>query len=111
MFIPFPLPMTKVLTLSLINPVDDYHSIPMMAIEWFLELIMRVVFLILAIVIIMEFPLWVALAVIIGILLFGIPVFVVWISRGASHKVSRLISNRAQAVFLGFCYLILHQKG
>ena len=93
MFVPFPLPMTRVMTLSFISPVDYYHSIPMMAVEWFLETVMRLVALILAFVLFMDFSLWIALLIVLGILLFGVPAFIVWISRGTSHKISRFIEK------------------
>lgn len=67
-----------------------------MLIERSLETIMRLVALTLAVVLILDIPLWIAGLVIAAILLLAIPTFVTWLTRNASTVVPRLLARSAQ---------------
>ncbi|MFA9401541.1 MAG: lysylphosphatidylglycerol synthase transmembrane domain-containing protein [Anaerolineales bacterium] len=96
LLLPIPQAVTRLVTLSLVSSISMYQSAPLMVIERFLETIMRLVALTLAVVLIFEIPLWIAGLVIAAILLLGIPAFVTWFSRNASTVVPRLLSRSAR---------------
>ena len=96
LLLPIPQAVTRLVTLSLVSSISIYQSSPLMLIERFLETIMRLVALTLAVVLIFEIPLWIAGLVIAAILLMGIPAFVTWFSRNASTVVPRLLSRSAR---------------
>lgn len=96
LLLPIPQAVTRLATLSLVSSISIYQSAPLMLIERFLETIMRLVALTLAVVLIFEIPLWIAGLVIATILLLGIPAFVTWFSRNASTVVPRLLSRSAR---------------
>jgi uncharacterized protein (TIRG00374 family) len=96
LLLPIPQAVTRLVTLSLVSSISIYQSAPLMLIERFLETIMRLVALTLAVVLIFEIPLWIAGLVIAAILLLGIPAFVTWFTRNASTVVPRLLARSAQ---------------
>ena len=96
LLLPIPLAVTRLTTLSLASSISVYQSAPMMMIERFLEMVMRLVALTLAIVLIMDIPLWIAGLGVAAILLFAIPAFLMWFTRNASTVVPRLIARSAQ---------------
>ncbi|MCK4787013.1 MAG: flippase-like domain-containing protein [Desulfobacteraceae bacterium] len=96
LLLPIPQAVTRLVTLSLVSSIGIYQSAPMMMIERFLETIMRLVFLTLAIVLIFDIPLWIAGLVIAAILLLAIPTFVTWFTRNASTVVPRLLARSAR---------------
>ncbi len=96
LLLPIPLAVTRLIILSLVSSTSIYQSAPLMVIERFLETIMRLVALTLAVVLIFEIPLWIAGLVIAAILLLGIPAFVTWFARNASTVVPRLLSRSAR---------------
>lgn len=95
LLLPIPQAVTRLVTLSLVSSISIYQSAPMM-IERFLETIMRLVVLTLAIVLIFDIPLWIAGLVIAAILLLAIPTFVTWFTRNASTVVPRLLARSAR---------------
>jgi uncharacterized protein (TIRG00374 family) len=95
LLLPIPQAVTRLVTLSLVSSISIYQSAPMMM-ERFLEAIMRLVFLTLAIVLIFDIPLWIAGLVIAAILLLAIPTFVTWFTRNASTVVPRLLARSAR---------------
>jgi uncharacterized protein (TIRG00374 family) len=96
LLLPIPQAVTRLIILSLVSSISIYQSAPLMVIERFLETIMRLVALTLAVVLIFEIPLWIAGLVIAAILLLGIPAFVTWFARNASTVVPRLLARSAQ---------------
>lgn len=96
LLLPIPQAVTRLVTLSLVSSVSIYQSAPLMLIERFLETIMRLVALTLAVVLILDVPLWIAGLVIAAILLLAIPAFVTWFTRNASTVVPRLLSRSAR---------------
>lgn len=96
LLLPVPQAVTRLTTLSLVSSVSIYQSAPMMMIERFLEMIMRLVALTLAVVLILEFPIWVAGLMMAAILLLVIPAFVVWFTRNASTVVPKIITRSAR---------------
>jgi len=94
LLLPIPQAVTRLVTLSLVSSISIYQSAPMMMIERFLETIMRLVVLTLAIVLIFDIPLWIAGLVIAAILLLAIPTFVTWFTRNASTV--RLLARSAR---------------
>ena len=93
LLLPVPQALIRLTALSFTSSIDIYLSAPMMMIERFLEMIMRLVAITLAGVLIFDFPLWIAGLLIAAILLLAIPAFVVWFTRNASSAVPRLISR------------------
>jgi uncharacterized protein (TIRG00374 family) len=93
LLLPIPQAVTRLTTLSLASSISIYQSAPVMLIERFLEMIMRLVALLLAIVLILEFPLWITGLGIAAILLLAIPSFLVWFTRNASTTVPRLVER------------------
>jgi len=93
LLLPVPQALIRLTALSITSSIDIYQSAPMMMIERFLEMIMRLVAITLAGVLIFDFPLWIAGLLIAAILVLAIPAFVVWFTRNASSAVPRLISR------------------
>lgn len=93
---PIPQAVTRTTTLSLTTSIDFYKSAPMMMIERFLDMVMRPVALTLAIVLILEVPLWIAVLIIAVILLLAVPAIVLWFTRNATTLVPRLITRSAR---------------
>jgi len=96
LLLPIPQAVTRLATLSLASSISIYQSAPMMIIERFLEMVMRLVSLTLAVVLIMDIPLWIAGLAISAILLLAIPAFLMWFTRNASTIVPRLIERSVQ---------------
>lgn len=100
LLIPIPLAVVRLVIFSLVTSVDIYQAAPMMIIERFLELVMRLVALSLAIVLILGIPLWIDGGFILAILLLALPTFVMWLSRNISTAAPRLIERSAGSLNL-----------
>lgn len=96
LFLPIPQAMTRLTTLSSTSSISIYQSAPMMMIERFMEMIMRLVALTLTIVLLLEVPLWIVGLVIAAVLLLGVPTFLLWFTRNASTTVPRLVERSIQ---------------
>ena len=96
LLLPVPQALIRLTAFSIASSTSVYQSAPMMLIERFLEMIMRLVALSLAIVLIFDLPLWIAAIAITAILLLGIPSFVLWFTRNASSSVTRIAARSAQ---------------
>jgi uncharacterized protein (TIRG00374 family) len=68
----------------------------MMIIERFLELVMRLVALTLAVVVRLNVHPWIYSLVIVAILMLAVPIFIMWFSRNASSVAPRLIKRSAR---------------
>jgi uncharacterized protein (TIRG00374 family) len=96
LLLPVPQAVIRLTALSLTSSISIYQSAPVMVIERFLEMIMRLVAITLAIVLTFDFPLWIAGLVTAAILLLAIPAFVMWFSRNASTVVPKLTARSAK---------------
>jgi uncharacterized protein (TIRG00374 family) len=96
LLLPVPQAVTRLTTLSLASSISVYQSAPVMMIERFLEMVMRLVAITLAIVLILDIPLWIAGLGTAAILLFAIPAFLMWFTRNASTAVPRIITRSAR---------------
>lgn len=96
LLLPVPQAVIRLTALSSTSSISVYQSAPVMMIERFLEMIMRLVALTLAIVLILDFPIWIAGVAIAAILLLAIPAFVMWFTRNATTVVPKLIARSAQ---------------
>jgi len=93
LLLPIPQAVTRLTTLSLASSISIYQSSPVMVIERFLEMVMRLVALTLGIVLILDIPLWVAALAISALLLVAIPAFVMWFARNASKIVPKFFAR------------------
>jgi uncharacterized protein (TIRG00374 family) len=96
LLLPVPQALIRLTAFSMASSTSVYQSAPMMLIERFLEIIMRLVALSLAIVLIFELPIWIAVLAIAAILLLGIPAFVLWFTQNTSSSVTRIAARSAQ---------------
>ena len=96
LLLPIPLAVIRLPILTMVSSVNIYQSAPMMVIERFLEMVMRLVALTLAIVLILDIPLWIVGVVVVAILLMAIPAFVIWFSKNASTAVPRIVERSAR---------------
>lgn len=96
LLLPVPQALIRLTAFSIASSTSVYQAAPMMLIERFLEMIMRLVAFILAITVFFDIPLWIAVLVIAALLLFAVPAFVLWFSRNASTVVPRLVTSSAR---------------
>ena len=96
LLLPVPQALIRLTAFSIVSSTSVYQSAPMMLIERFLEIVMRLVAFSLAVVLIFDLPLWIAGAVVAAILLLAIPAFVMWFTRNASTAVPKLTARSTQ---------------
>jgi len=97
LLIPIPLAVLRLTIFTLASSVDYYQSAPLMIIERFLELVMRLVTLTLAIALIRNFHPWITGLAIILILLMAVPAFIMWFSRNASATTTSLVERSTRS--------------